>query len=172
MFKLKTSNNFDLLKQKLNYIETTNYSYIIADDVSLFEDGKINILFDPALVHEVKQLMDLVVDGKEEYLVGYNSNGQKRVLVNDFLYFEVMGHNLYGVLADNRLEINMKLYELEELLKEDRFIRIHKSFIVNVAKINYIRPLLNYKLELEMINNDTLEVTRTYIKEFKNILKI
>jgi DNA-binding LytR/AlgR family response regulator len=66
----------------------------------------------------------------------------------------------------------MKMYELEELLKEKHFIRVSKYTLVNINKIEYIKPALNSKLILLMKNKDQVEVNRHYYKTFKKTLNI
>ena len=55
---------------------------------------------------------------------------------------------------------------------EKNFVRVSKSFLVNIAHIEYIRPMLNSKLKLIMTNKDVVEVNRTYVKSFKERMDI
>jgi DNA-binding LytR/AlgR family response regulator len=80
--------------------------------------------------------------------------------------------DVYAVLQNTKLIIKFKLYELEEVLKDKAFIRVSKYCIVNIGKIDYIRSLLNSKLELQMNNGDLCEVNRNYLKKFKQALKL
>ena len=68
--------------------------------------------------------------------------------------------------------IKQPLYQLEEILKPYYFVRIGKSFIVSVSKIKYIKTTINAKLDLELINGVHLEVSRSFVKKFKNALGI
>ena len=90
----------------------------------------------------------------------------------NFHYFIVEGDDLYGVLHNTKVIIRMKLYEMEEFLQDKNFIRVSKYALVNVGKIEYIKPALNSKLDLLMMNGDHIEVNRGYYKSFKEALKI
>ena len=61
---------------------------------------------------------------------------------------------------------------LEQILTERNFVRVSKSFLVNIAHIDLIKPMLNSKLKLIMSNKDVVEVNRTYVKSFKERMKL
>lgn len=58
-----------------------------------------------------------------------------KVNVNEIFWIESLRDYIKVVLKDKVLISKQKISMLEELLPEDDFIRIHRSFIVSVAKI-------------------------------------
>jgi len=173
MFKLKVKHaKHNIIKERLNLAETQKYSYVITDDKDLVEDDKLNIVFNHSDIPKLNDLLDLIVQGESIYITGYNQFGQKRVECRHIQYITTLEDEVYVVLNDTQLSVKMKLYELEELLRDKQFIRVSKFCLVNIGKINYIRALLNYKLELQMDNGDLCEVNRYYLKKFKEALKL
>ena len=173
MFKLKVSSSeHKIVKDRLELVETPNYSYVITDDKTLVEEDKINIVYNNALIPRVSKLLDLIVKGEELYLNGYNEFGQKSVESRSFHYFTVEEEDVFGVLQDTKLIIKLKLYEIDELLANKDFIRVSKYCLVNIGKIEYIKTALNSKLDLLMKNGDHCEVNRSYLKDFKEALKL
>ncbi|MCF7926519.1 MAG: LytTR family transcriptional regulator DNA-binding domain-containing protein [Candidatus Izimaplasma sp.] len=172
MFKLKVVENNKRIKERLNLVESTEYKYVLTNDQSKTEDDKLNIVFSERQITELSELLDWIVKGETVYITGYNEYGTKRVDSDNFLYFIVEDQELYGVLHKTKLLIKLKLYELDKLLKEKPFIRVSKYAIVNIGKIEYIKPALNSKLDLLMKNNDHIEVNRSYLKTFKEMLEI
>jgi len=173
MFKLKVSKNeHKIIKERLNLVETSNYEYVLTNDKELIEDDKVNIVFNSSEIIKVTKLLDLIVRGEEIHVIGNNEFGQKNVESRNFYYFIVEDEDVYGVLNNSRLLINTKLYEIEELLKHKDFIRISKFCLVNIGKIDYIKPALNSKLDLLLKNSEHLEVNRGYLKDFKKALEI
>jgi DNA-binding LytR/AlgR family response regulator len=170
MFKLKPLNKelFDRLK----LVEKEEYSYVLTTDKELVEDDKVNIVFTESQIHDVNKMLDLLVHGEEVYLTGHNERGTKRVEVRSVYYVETFGDDVYLVMKNARILTRSKLYQLEELLKEKDFIRISKSHLVNIGKIKYIKPAINSKVELILNNDEVVEVKRTYLKDFKEALKI
>jgi len=173
MFKLKVDESeHKIIKQRLNLVETKIYQYVLTDNKELVEADKINIVFNHASIIQVAKMLDLIVQGEDVYIVGSNEFGEKRVECRNFLYFIVEEEDVYGVLSNTKLLIKMKLYEIEEILAKKDFIRVSKYCLVNIGKIEYIKPELNSKLSLLMKNSEQLEVNRAYYKDFKLSLKI
>ena len=160
------------MKERLKLVETPGYDYVISDDKDLVEDDKINIVFHQSDIPKVNYLLDLIVQGEAIYITGYNQYGQKRVECRNIEYITTEQDDVYAVLFDTKIIVKMKLYELEDLLKSKQFIRVSKYCLVNIGKINYIRSLLNSKLELQMNNGDLCEVNRSYLQTFKETLKL
>lgn len=173
MFKLKVEESeHKIIKERLALVETPIYDYVLTNDKDLVEMDKINIVFNPGNILKVSKMLDWIVNGEDVYLVGSNEFGQKSIESRNFHYFIVEEEDVYGILANTKLLVRMKLYEIEELLTSKNFIRISKFCLVNIGKIDYIKPALNSKLDLLMKNGDTLEVNRGYYKDFKQALKI
>ena len=172
MFKVKMQHLEEKeVKEKLHISSSKTYKYVLTDDKDLVEDGKISIVFQEHYIPEINRLIDYLVLGEEIYISGYNEFGEKRVEARNILYFIMIGDDLHAVLFNTSLIIKFKLYELEDLLEKKGFIRTSKHAIVNITKINYIKPAINSKIDLEMLNKDTIEVNRSYLKTFKESLK-
>lgn len=173
MFKLKVSEKErEVVKDRLNLVETVVYDYVLTDDPDQCEVDKINIVFNKADISKISNMVDLIVRGEDKNVVGFNEFGQKSVESRNFLYFIVDGDSVEGVLSNAKLIIRMKLYEIEEFLDAKDFIRISKYCLVNIGKIEYIKPAINSKLDLLMKNGEQLEVNRGYYKSFKKALEI
>lgn len=173
MFKLKVSEKeHQVLKDRLNLVETVVYDYVLTDDKDQCETDKINIVFNKADIIKVSDTIDLIVRGEDKHIVGFNEFGQKNVESRNFIYFIVEEDSVYGVLGTTKLIIRMKLYEIEEFLQGKDFIRVSKYCLVNIGKIDYIKPAINSKLDLLMKNGEQLEVNRGYYKSFKEALEI
>ncbi|WP_409201083.1 LytTR family DNA-binding domain-containing protein [Methanobrevibacter sp. DSM 116169] len=64
-----------------------------------------------------------------------------------------------------------KLYELENIL-DNSFIRISKSSIVNINKINYIAPSFKGIMFISLKNGLKDNISRNYLPEFKIRLRL
>ena len=67
---------------------------------------------------------------------------------------------------------NYSLKELEERLKRMKFLRTHKSYIINIDYIEEIIPWFNYtyKIKVKGIQGCEVPVSRNYMKKFKRTL--
>lgn len=64
-------------------------------------------------------------------------------------------------------EASQKLYELEQSLKSQGFLRISKSCILNLDYLQHVRALFNGKYEATLTNNEKLTINRSYVPAFK-----
>ncbi|WP_262711708.1 LytR/AlgR family response regulator transcription factor [Pedobacter kyonggii] len=58
--------------------------------------------------------------------------------MNDILYLEAKGDHVKFYLSDKIYSIHSTLTSIEQKLSPDIFFRVHRSFIVNINKINTI----------------------------------
>lgn len=97
-----------------------------------------------------------------------NKNGSTHSLVAaDVLYIESIENTSFLYDENEVYECDLKLYELETLLKGTHFLRITKNMIVNTTYIKSVRALFNGKFEALLTNNEKVIVNRHYVKEFK-----
>ena len=64
------------------------------------------------------------------------------------------------------------MYELEEIYKQTDYVRISKSMIVNISKVNKIVPMFNGRLEGVLCNGEKVIITRQYVANLKKKLGI
>jgi DNA-binding LytR/AlgR family response regulator len=67
------------------------------------------------------------------------SNNQiEKVFYNDLLYAEAMLNYVMLYTATRKMMVYVTIKSLEEQLPADQFIKVHKSFIVNISKVKSI----------------------------------
>lgn len=108
----------------------------------------------------------------ENMLTGYLDDKIVKLAPKDVFYFESVDNKVFAYAGKNVYEVRKKLYEIEEEYTDTDFLRISKSAIVNVAKIAYIRPLLNGRFEAKLKNDEKIIINRQYVIELKKKLGI
>jgi DNA-binding LytR/AlgR family response regulator len=88
-----------------------------------------------------------------------------KVALDDIVYVESMKDYIKIVTTNNTIITKQSISSLEESLPVNLFIRIHRSFIVSISKIQ------SYTAELVAIGKVELPVSRTYRHEVERILK-
>jgi DNA-binding LytR/AlgR family response regulator len=68
---------------------------------------------------------------------------------------------------DDFFETSLKLYEIEEMFTDIGFLRITKSQILNIAKIESLCPDFGGRIETIMENGYKLIASRQYAKLLK-----
>lgn len=121
------------------------------------------------------------IDEKLEKLISnirlYNStfSGRKDDKVfflkpEDVLYFDTVDEKVFIYTPESVYETNLKLYEIEERFTGTSFIRVNRSTILNLVKINYVSPLLNGRIEAVLLNGEKVIISRQYVPLFKKKL--
>lgn len=87
--------------------------------------------------------------------------------INDVLYIEADDKLLFAHTKEARFRIDSTLDGLEKRLDEGRFVRSHRSFLVNVKHINELIPWFSGTYELKLSNNVQIPVSRRRVKEVK-----
>ncbi|QXM05201.1 LytR/AlgR family response regulator transcription factor [Crassaminicella indica] len=94
--------------------------------------------------------------------------------IEEIQYIESRHQDIVVHARGGEYSCNFSLKELEERFKKKRFIRTHKSYIVNIDYINEIIPWFNYTYKIKIKGKEEVEipVSRNYLKKFKKILGI
>jgi len=62
------------------------------------------------------------------------------------------------------------LYELESTLNDKDFFRCSKAIIVNVTKIEKLKPELTRNIMAGLCNGEVIVISRRYVKAFKKLI--
>lgn len=152
-------------------------------DVTLVERGEeapdqgVIIRFSPEDLETLTGLFDPLSgrrEGLSQVIGGWHEGKEMFELIphDRILYIEAMGNSVYLVTPEQSLSVKFKLYELEQSLRAKGFIRISKSLIVNIVNVREIVPWFGGRYILRLTNNKEVEVSRTYVKDFRSFLEI
>ncbi|GAA4160118.1 LytTR family DNA-binding domain-containing protein [Chryseobacterium ginsenosidimutans] len=76
---------------------------------------------------------------KDEFLFVRDSNITRRLKLDDIFYAEAMGDYVKFYTREKMFAIHGKMKTAEERLPKDNFIRVHRSYIVSVGKIDTVQ---------------------------------
>ena len=119
---------------------------------------------------EIQEIISFV-KSRQGQLSALQDGQRFEVPVVDLFYAESVDDRLFLYTAADSYEIRMKLYELEDLLKNRSFFRVSKSMIVNLMKITSVRPALNGRFSAMLKNGEEIIISRKYVPALKQILK-
>jgi hypothetical protein len=163
----------------------TSRDFIVSEqgEVTLVERGQeapdkgVVVIFSPEDLDHLTAMFNML-RGRRDVLCpiigGWREDRDIYELISHerILYFEAMGNSVYMVLPDQRLTVKFKLYELEQSLRPRGFIRISKSLLVNIVNIREILPWFGGRYILRLTSNKEMEVSRTYVKDFRAFLEL
>jgi DNA-binding LytR/AlgR family response regulator len=157
------------LEDKLNQ---QDIHYLVLDDAKSLPKEMIGIQIDDLNQDEFKKIIDMIEYEKMQMFFPTHE-GFVQIHLKDILYVESFKDDIYMHMMSHSVEhIKKPLYQLEDLLNPYHFIRISKSYIVNIRMIQYIKVGLNAKLHLELKEGTKLDVTRSFVKSFKKSLNL
>ena len=143
-----------LLRSAANVQSTNNKSSLINAAVTVSETKGQDLIEQP-------QLGKLIVrDGGEVHLIPFD----------DIDWIDAAGDYMCIHSCNDTHVMRITMKELEERLQNENFVRIHRSTIVNIHKIESIQLLTKGECELQLPGNVKLKVSRNYRANIKHLL--
>lgn len=174
---LNGKDGFDVLKQAVaEAFHTVIISANTDKAVAAFEYGVLDFVSKPVTVKRLEiaferyQSSETGVARSTKYLSVRKPEGLALIHIDDVRY--IQGSGIYAEihLLKGESELHDKpLNSLETILPAD-FIRIHRSFIVNLRHARHFRSHGGSKYDLVLQNAETLPVSRTRYKDIKHRL--
>ena len=90
----------------------------------------------------------------------------QKILVNEIIYVESMGDYIRFYLDDKKVVALLALSKIIELLPSDKFIQIHRSYIINIEKINFIQN------NIISLGQYQLPVSKSRKKELMDVINL
>jgi DNA-binding LytR/AlgR family response regulator len=159
MPELTGINFMKILGDKMKYILTTAYSEYALEG---YEHHIVDYLLKPISLERFRKS---AVKAQERFSLGKqeqnhffvkSSGRQHRIIFDDILYIESIRDYVNIKTADEEFIVLDTLKSLEQQLPESSFVRIHKSFIVNLNQIKNIgtkKIIINPEYEIPIGEN-------------------
>ncbi|RBQ32105.1 DNA-binding response regulator [Arcobacter sp. FW59] len=118
-----------------------------------FKKGGIGYLLKPIDSLEVKKILKKIYLYKEEKkiskkILGKVSNKIYLVEIDEIFYIKADLDEIMIRTKDNFIYAKKKISDIEELLQDRDFFRVHRSYIANVDKIKSVKSVEQSKLEI------------------------
>ena len=117
--------------------------------------------------HESRKIYMTVMEVFEKNITAYDDNEPVMIRHGDIVRIFTQNKNVY-LLTEKR----ERLYELEEILDSDSFVRISNSEIVNVKKIIRLDTSITGTIRMYMKGDTQTFVSRRYVSRIKKTLKL
>ena len=85
-------------------------------------------------------------------------------------YFESVDNKVFAYGKSEVSELKQKLYKLEQRFAGTDFIRISKSMILNLAKVERFAPSFSGRFEAILQNGEKVMISRQYVPALKKQL--
>lgn len=114
------------------------------------------------LIHALKTGQDRITATRDGSIV--------QIATKEIFYFEAVDNRVFLYLEKEVYETKLKLYELEKRFIGTDFIRVSKSFIINLAQVKSLSPAFNGRFEACMKNGEKIMISRQYVPVLKEKL--
>jgi len=105
-------------------------------------------------------------DGDQDFLVFKSGTEYHPLNINDILYIEGAGNYVFVFTVKKKVMVLMTLKDTLQKLPVDQFIRIHKSYIVNVRKLDVVET------DQVKIGETRIPIGEAYKKAFFKKIKV
>ena len=106
------------------------------------------------------------IDGSLSQIEGSFEDRHVSVPVTDVLYFETVDRKTFAYTADMCIEMRDSLRSVLDGLPDSGLIRISRSTLVNVYKIDHLQGDMNMRVLIFLKNGEKIIMNRGYKKEF------
>lgn len=103
-------------------------------------------------------------------VAGYVDERASQIPIQDIFFVEAVDNRVFAYTAKKVYELKCKLYEFAELYENRRFFRCSKSQVINLMKIDHVRPILNGRFSATLFNAEEVIISRQYVPELKKRL--
>ena len=135
------------------------------------KEKKVVILV-PEIDKEALDLKEKIQNSSQSILTGFYDGKLEFIGLDDIIRVYANDKKVYAVTMDKEYILRLALYQVEDRLASEKFVRISNSEIINLEKtksfdLDYINTI-----SCEMINGDICYVSRRTLKKVKQILGI
>lgn len=118
---------------------------------------------------EVSALLTFLEETQK--LIGRKNGIEKRLTLGEIYYFEAVEKKCFAYLEKQVYQVEANLQSLEEKYGKVGFVRINKSMVLNLLKIDELKACVNMKTQAILENGEVVVINRSYKKQFAKRLK-
>lgn len=138
---------------------------------SAYKEPKVIILTEK-MTEEVNEILRKLSEEKTDVLAGFCEDTLTILDKADIYRIYSEAGKVIAATENGDYTIRRRLYELEEKLARDNFVRISNSEIVNLKKVKSFDLSISGTICVRLINGTTAYVSRRYVSKIKDILGV
>ena len=147
-----------------------------------FKNGGMGYLVKPIESMDIKNILDKIKSFKETSTKDSNDDSKKilgkrgdklyLIDINDIYYIKADLDEVIIKIKEADAYVRRKIGDLETLLSDKNFFRIHRSYIVNVDKIKSMRSVEQSKLQISFDGiTEVITSSKDGAKEFREYIE-
>lgn len=138
---------------------------------STYNDPEI-IIFTDEITDDIDRLVKILTDENSQIISGIRYDRVEVLDPDEIIRVYANSKKVYAVTDKGEYTLRFRLYEAEERLGSKKFVRISKSEIINLKKVNSFDMNLAGTICVRLSNNEVTYVSRRYVAEIKKVLGV
>ncbi len=135
-----------------------------------YKEPEIIILTDK-MTDDIDRIFKMLSDEKSQIIAGIKNDRVEVLEPNDIIVY-ANSKKVFAVTDKGEYMLRLRLYEAEERLSLNQFVRISKSEIINLKKVNNFDLNFAGTICVRFFNNEVTYVSRRYVSEIKKVLGV
>ncbi|WP_035339924.1 LytTR family DNA-binding domain-containing protein [Halalkalibacter hemicellulosilyticus] len=121
---------------------------------------------------ELEELVNMIKGKNRRRLFGFESDQTVLLDPNDIDFIYAENRKVFACMESRRVELRMKLYEIEEILAPFHYMRFSKSVIGNLNHIDRFELSFNGNLCVYFQSGNKEYISRSFVNPIKKRLTI
>lgn len=124
------------------------------------------------ITEEVLRIKSFVLENSESLLIGFLD--EKIKILNPAKIYRIYTENsrVFAEFIDEKYLVKKRIYQLEDILKPKKFVRISNSELINLNLVDSFDLSYSGTISVKMKNKSKTFVSRRYVKKIKETLGI
>lgn len=135
------------------------------------KEPKIIVMTDK-ITEEINQLLKKLSSETPSMLAGFQEDTLKILDQQNIIRIYACDGKIFAVTEDGEYTLRLRLYELEERLDKNNFVRISNSEIINLKKVKNFDLSFTGTICVSLSNGSATYVSRRYVSKIKQVLGI
>lgn len=138
---------------------------------SSFTEPKI-IVMTSSMTEDVQNIIKKLSEASPKIISGSKDEKLEILDQTDLIHIYANSGKVLAVTDKGEYIIRLRLYELEERLKDSQFVRISNSEIINLNKVKSFDLSFTGTICVKLSNDAVTYVSRRYVSKVKKILGV
>lgn len=130
------------------------------------------IIMTDSMTEEIKSIVDKLSESIPQVISGIKDKKLEVLEQSDIIRIYANSGKIFAITDNGEYTLRLRLYEIENKLNSNQFVRISNSEIINLKKVNNFDLSFTGTICVKLSNGETTYVSRRYVSKIKKILGI
>lgn len=136
-----------------------------------YTEPKILILT-ASMTEDVNKVLNRLAENTPQIISGTRHEKIEVIEEGDLIRVYANAGKVFAVTEKGEYTVRFRLYEMEQRLNPEHFVRISNSEMINLKKVKHFDLSFTGTIYVELANGTTTYVSRRYVPKIKKILGI